>query len=100
VCGDHQKQGKVVNNESSEVIRILYSAFDELLPEGSASKGVSYYPAAHAKEIDDVNEWIYDKINNGVYKAGFAGTQEVRERERGGKKRESDFEYSLTSLSR
>lgn len=73
-----QKQGKVVNNESSEVIRIFNSSFDDLLPQGHPSKGVTYYPAAHAKEIDGLNEWIYDKINNGVYKTGFATKQEVR----------------------
>lgn len=57
---------------------MLYSEFDDLLPEGSPSKGVTFYPTAHAKEIDELNEWIYDKINNGVYKTGFATTQEVR----------------------
>jgi putative glutathione S-transferase len=73
-----QKQGKIVNNESAEVIRILYTAFDDLLPDGHAGKGLTYYPASHAKEIDELNAWIYDQLNNGVYKAGFAATQEVR----------------------
>ncbi|UZJ55981.1 hypothetical protein CBS101457_005301 [Exobasidium rhododendri] len=78
-----KKQGRVVNNESSEIIRILYTAFDDLLSDDSPSKGVNYYPEAHAKEIDELNGWIYDKLNNGVYKTGFASTQEIYDAEVG-----------------
>lgn len=73
-----KKTEKIVNNESSEIIRILYTAFDELLPDGSPAKGKTYLPTEHAAEIDELNGWIYDKINNGVYKTGFATKQEVR----------------------
>ncbi|KAF9165541.1 S-glutathionyl-(chloro)hydroquinone reductase [Actinomortierella ambigua] len=72
-----KKTKTIVNNESSEIIRIMNTAFDKLVPEKA---GVDFYPAALKKEIDDINEWIYDKINNGVYKSGFATTQEAYER--------------------
>ncbi|EIN11188.1 glutathione S-transferase [Punctularia strigosozonata HHB-11173 SS5] len=71
------KLSTIVNNESSEIIRMLYTAFDALLPESVAS--LDLYPEAHRKEIDDMNEWVYDTVNNGVYKAGFAGTQKAYE---------------------
>ncbi|KAK9711907.1 S-glutathionyl-(chloro)hydroquinone reductase [Basidiobolus ranarum] len=73
-----KKLETIVNNESSEIIRIFNSAFDEFVPEHA--KGVSYYPEKLRKEIDDINEWIYDTVNNGVYKSGFATTQEAYEK--------------------
>jgi glutathionyl-hydroquinone reductase len=63
-----------VNNESSEIIRMFNSAFDRLVP-GKA--GINYYPDHLKTELDSVNEWIYDTVNNGVYKTGFATTQEA-----------------------
>ena len=63
-----KKLGTIVNNESSEIIRILYTSFDDLLPDGHPAKGITYYPPSHAAEIDELNAWIYDDINNGVYK--------------------------------
>ncbi|KAI8824470.1 glutathione S-transferase [Fimicolochytrium jonesii] len=71
-----KKTQTIVNNESSEIIRFLNTAFDEW----SSAPGVSYYPENLRKEIDDLNGWIYDEINNGVYKAGFATTQEAYEK--------------------
>ena len=69
------KQEKtIVNNESSEIIRMLNSAFDEW---GDAS--VDFYPEALRGEIDDLNAWIYPAVNNGVYRAGFATTQAAYE---------------------
>lgn len=62
----------IVNNESSEIIRMLNSAFDQV----GAQKG-DYYPAALRREIDAVNELVYPRINNGVYRAGFATTQQA-----------------------
>jgi putative glutathione S-transferase len=53
---------------------MLNTAFDDLVP-GKA--GINYYPDHLKAEIDSVNEWIYDTINNGVYKSGFATTQEA-----------------------
>jgi len=64
----------IVNNESAEIIRILNREFNEF---GDAS--LDLYPADLAEEIDRVNAFVYDRINNGVYKAGFATTQEKYE---------------------
>ncbi|KAL0243967.1 hypothetical protein I308_105230 [Cryptococcus tetragattii IND107] len=72
-------EGTIVNNESSEVIRFFNSAFNELLPEGKA-KNLDLYPEELRKEIDELNEWVYHDINNGVYKTGFATTQEAYEK--------------------
>jgi putative glutathione S-transferase len=76
-----KKLGTIVNNESSEIIRILYTAFDDLLPANSPARGKTYYPAEASGKIDELNEWIYRDLNNGVYKTGFATTQEVYDRE-------------------
>lgn len=64
----------IVNNESSEIIRMLNSAFDAFTPVKD-----DFYPAPLRAEIDAVNAWVYDNINNGVYRAGFAGTQRAYE---------------------
>src|SRR5690606_21290249 len=69
VLWDKQQQ-TIVNNESSEIIRMLNSAFDEW---GDAS--VDFYPEPLRAEIDALNEEIYPAVNNGVYRAGFATTQ-------------------------
>ncbi|KAI8326064.1 glutathione S-transferase [Martensiomyces pterosporus] len=77
VLWDKKKQ-TIVNNESAEIIRIFNSAFDDLVePE---YRGVTFYPEDLRAQIDEVNEWIYDTVNNGVYKAGFATKQEAYER--------------------
>ena len=60
----------IVNNESSEIMRMFNSAFDAL----GATPG-DYYPAALRDEIDAVNARVYDSVNNGVYKCGFATSQ-------------------------
>jgi len=65
-----KERGTVVSNESAEIIRMLNSAFDEW---GDAE--VDLYPAALRVEIEAINEPIYHRVNNGVYKAGFATTQ-------------------------
>lgn len=64
-----------MNNESSEIIRILNSAFDELLDEKHAER--DFYPEPLRADIDETNEWVYDLFNNGVYKTGFASVQAV-----------------------
>jgi putative glutathione S-transferase len=64
----------IVNNESSEIIRMLNSAFD-----GVGAAAGDYYPAALRSEIDAVNERVYATLNNGVYRAGFARTQQAYE---------------------
>ena len=64
----------IVNNESSEIIRMLNSEFDEF---GNAA--LDLYPAALRSAIDETNAVVYDAINNGVYRCGFARTQEAYE---------------------
>lgn len=64
----------IVNNESSEIIRMLNHAFDDL----GAAPG-DFYPETLRGEIDAVNARVYDTLNNGVYKAGFATAQEAYE---------------------
>ncbi|KAF8483816.1 glutathione S-transferase [Russula ochroleuca] len=71
-----KKQHTIVNNESSEIIRIFNSEFDALVPEERKAK-LNLYPAELRGEIDGLNEWVYDQINNGVYRAGFATTPEA-----------------------
>ncbi len=62
----------IVSNESAEIIRMLNSAFDEV-----GARTGDFYPEALRAEIDALNERIYDTVNNGVYRAGFATTQEA-----------------------
>lgn len=67
-------RGTIVNNESAEIIRMLNSAFDA---HGRAER--DFYPEALRTEIDRVNAFVYDRVNNGVYKAGFATRQDAYE---------------------
>ncbi len=67
-----KKQQTIVNNESSEIIRMLNSAFDEF-----ANDDVDFYPEASRSQIDEINEPVYNNVNNGVYRCGFAKTQEA-----------------------
>ena len=69
-----KKTNTIVSNESSEIIRMFNYAFDEI----GAIEG-DYYPEQLREEIDTLNERIYDTVNNGVYKAGFATTQQAYE---------------------
>ncbi|WDF99491.1 glutathione S-transferase family protein [Pectobacterium carotovorum subsp. carotovorum] len=64
------EQHTIVSNESADIIRMLNSAFD-----GVGATAGDYYPEALRAQIDELNGWIYDKVNNGVYKAGFATSQ-------------------------
>lgn len=70
-----ESEETAVNNESSEILRILDSSFGSLA-EGS----VDLYPEPLRDEIDRVNEAVYEKVNNGVYRCGFAKTQEAYEK--------------------
>src|SRR4029078_11140591 len=64
----------IVNNESSEIIRMLNAAF-----EAFTNNRPDYYPAALRGEIDVMNEQVFKNVNNGVYRCGFASTQEAYE---------------------
>ncbi|NLD68881.1 MAG: glutathione S-transferase family protein [Limnobacter sp.] len=75
ILWDRERQ-TIVSNESSEIVRMLNSAFD-----GIGAKPGDYAPPESIAEIDALNARIYDKVNNGVYKAGFATAQPVYERE-------------------
>jgi putative glutathione S-transferase len=68
--------GRIVSNESGDILRMLNGGFGEL-----ADAGIDLYPHALRPEIDALNERIYDTVNNGVYKAGFTTRQEVYEAE-------------------
>ncbi len=65
---------RIVNNESAEIIRMLNSEFDRW-----AGPSADLYPAGLREEIDQVNDLVYRTVNNGVYRAGFATTQEAYE---------------------
>lgn len=69
-----RKRRTIVNNESSEIIRMLNSEFDEW---GAASR--DFYPAELRGEIDAVNDLVYSAVNDGVYRCGFAKTQAAYE---------------------
>jgi putative glutathione S-transferase len=69
-----KKRRTIVNNESSEIIRMLNSAFDAF-----TDVHTDYYPAELRAEIDRINDIVYPNVNNGVYRAGFATTQAAYE---------------------
>ncbi|MFC3606766.1 glutathione S-transferase family protein [Stutzerimonas tarimensis] len=73
VLWDRKQQG-IVNNESSEIIRMFNSAFD-----GLTESRLDLYPEPLRGEIDALNARIYPAVNNGVYRAGFATSQEAYE---------------------
>lgn len=70
-----KQQGRMVSNESADIVRMLNTAFAQIVPDAP-----NLYPAALADEIDRWNEDIYQSINNGVYRAGFASTQAAYEK--------------------
>ena len=65
-----KKRQTIVNNESSEIIRMLNSAFDDY-----SNSSIDSYTESLREEIDAINDIVYNNINNGVYRAGFATTQ-------------------------
>ncbi|MGE8248185.1 MAG: glutathione S-transferase C-terminal domain-containing protein, partial [Stenotrophomonas bentonitica] len=69
-----RERGRIVSNESADIIRMLNTAYDQL-----GAKAGDFYPVALRAEIDQVNERVYATVNNGVYKAGFASTQQAYE---------------------
>lgn len=69
ILWDKQRE-TIVNNESAEIIRILNTGFDSI-----GARPGDYYPVDLQAEIDTINDTVYEQVNNGVYKAGFATTQ-------------------------
>jgi glutathionyl-hydroquinone reductase len=67
-------EGVIVNNESADIFRMLHTVFASL-----AEHPVDLYPEGLRDEIESLNESIYDAVNNGVYRSGFAGSQEAYE---------------------
>lgn len=79
-----KKTKTIVNNESSEIIRILNAEFNQF-----TDVKTDFYPQELRAEIDEINAYIYENINNGVYRCGFAETQEAYEQA---------FEHLFTAL--
>ena len=69
-----KQRATIVNNESSDILRMLNQEFDSV-----GAKAGDYYPSESREEIDAINERVYNTVNNGVYRAGFATTQEAYE---------------------
>ena len=74
VLWDRERE-TIVNNESREIMRDLDVRFDEF-----ASRDVDLYPEGHRAEVDRLIDDLYEPVNNGVYRAGFADTQDAHER--------------------
>lgn len=70
-----KRTGAIVNNESAEIIRMLNSEFNAY-----TDMRTDYYPSELRPQIDEINAFVYDRINNGVYRCGFATRQSVYER--------------------
>jgi putative glutathione S-transferase len=73
ILWDKEKR-TVVNNESPEIIRMFNTAFDAFTNERT-----DYYPAEFRSDIDAINKRVFESVNNGVYRSGFASTQEAYE---------------------
>ncbi|KAF7561788.1 hypothetical protein G7046_g2360 [Stylonectria norvegica] len=75
-----KKTDKLVNNESADIIRMLYTEFDDLIAEELREvnrPGGGFYPEGLRSEIDGINDWVYNTVNNGVYKTGFSKSQDA-----------------------
>ncbi|MDR6929066.1 glutathione S-transferase family protein [Pseudomonas sp. BE134] len=90
-----KQQNRIVNNESAEIIRMFNSAFDDL-----TGNDLDFYPAPLRGEIDALNERIYPAVNNGVYRAGFATSQQAYEEAFDGLFEELDQLEQLLSANR
>ncbi|OON38648.1 glutathione-dependent reductase [Izhakiella australiensis] len=71
VLWDKQRH-TIVSNESADIMRMLNSAFDAL-----GARAGDYYPDTLRQKIDEINGWVYNSVNNGVYKSGFATSQQA-----------------------
>jgi glutathionyl-hydroquinone reductase len=70
-----KRQRTIVNNESAEIIRMFNSAFDAFTPAKA-----DYYPQFLRARIDETNQFVFERVNNGVYRCGFAGSQPAYDR--------------------
>ena len=70
-----KKTRKIVSNESSDIVRMLNE-----VSLGKKEKTLNLYPGGLEKEIDDTNEWVYQQLNNGVYRCGFSTLQSAYDR--------------------
>ncbi len=77
VLWDKQRQ-TIVSNESAEIMRMLNTEFNDFI-EDPVARSLDLYPQSLRKDIDSLNDWIYPNVNNGVYRSGFATTQEAYE---------------------
>ena len=75
-----KKTNQIVNNESEDIMRMLNHAFDSYLPPGDKTRNFDTSPQELRGEIDAVKSWMIPNLNTGVYKAGFADTQEDYEK--------------------
>jgi putative glutathione S-transferase len=73
-----KKRQTIVSNESAEILRMFNSAFNDLITDDEMRQR-DFSPAHMRQDIDTLNHWIYPNVNNGVYKSGFATTQEAYE---------------------
>jgi putative glutathione S-transferase len=69
-----KKAGTIVNNESADILRVLSTGFSEF-----KTCDINLYPAEYQQEIDQLADYLYEKLNNGVYRAGFAKSQQAYE---------------------
>ncbi|MES1910330.1 MAG: hypothetical protein MHM6MM_002942, partial [Cercozoa sp. M6MM] len=75
------KTNRIVNNESSEIIRFLGTEFDDVaIGQTEEQKQLRLYPEDLRAQIDEINEFVYPNINNGVYRCGFATSQQAYDR--------------------
>lgn len=74
-----KKEETIVNNESSEIIRMLNTSFNHLIDDENTKK-LDFYPENKQNEIDEINTLVYENINNGVYRTGFSTTQGTYEK--------------------
>ncbi|HKU67341.1 MAG TPA: glutathione S-transferase family protein [Candidatus Baltobacteraceae bacterium] len=71
-----KKTRTIVSNSDDDIMRMLETEFDNLGDGGA----LDFYPAQHRDQVEALNEWIYETLNNGVYEAGFATSQHAYER--------------------
>ena len=72
-----KKTGKIVNNESADIVNMLNTAFDHLIEAETPDLRPFDHDPQKKTEFDELNRWIYEKVNNGVYQAGFARSQQA-----------------------